>query len=171
MKRIKFMILMLLLTVFILGCVKPFIPPTLEDADQFLKNNRHDIDVAVNYLKSIDTEDNSVYIKGITISYEFEDHIVSDEEIKRSLQHLWNAGCELICIQKEKNTISFEIWSRTMGDVSCGISCTIDGQGYPRAEFQTVCTPISDGWFYYYADYEEYRTQDKSSCSALEQKI
>lgn len=143
------------------GCFKPFTPPSPEDADAFLKNYQSDIDAVVNYLESIDTEDDSLYLNrryGTMVSYEFQDHDILSADVRASIQRLWSAGCEIISMQKDNNTVRFEIWSRTMGDVGCGISRTLDGQGFPKVQFQTKCEPISDGWFYYYTDYEEYRS-------------
>lgn len=161
MKKHALLLLILIITANMTGCAKPYYPPTQEDADSFLKDNRDDIDVIVNYLQSIETEGDSAFFNfGIakdTVFYEFEDHDILSEGVKTCLHHLRSNGCEHISMHKDDNTIYFEIWHRTMGDVGCGIACTLDGQGFPKVQFQTECKPISDGWFYYYTDYEAYR--------------
>ena len=158
MKKLLFI---LLIAVFLTGCMKSYNPPSSEDADIFLKDNRDDIDVIVDYLQSIETENDSVFfnfsITKETVFYDFEDHDILSDDVKTSLRYLKSNGCEVISMHKDDNTIYFEIWHRTMGDVGCGIACTLDGQGFPKVQFQTECKPISDGWFYYYTDYEAYR--------------
>lgn len=154
MKKLFLLVIVVLLS----GCTKSFNPPSAEDADLFLKINRDDIDTIVQYLHVIETDDDSVFIDGTDYAfYEFEDHKILSDEVKASLRHLKSNGCEDISMQKDDNTICFEIWSRTMGNVGCGIACTLDGHGFPKVQFQTACKPISDGWFYYYTDYEAYR--------------
>lgn len=158
MKKLFFI---LLIVAFMTGCMKSFNPPSIEDTDSFLKDNRDDIDVIVDYLQSIETEDDSVFfnfsITKDTVFYDFEDHDILSDDVKTSLRHLKSNGCEVISMHKDDNTIYFEIWHRTMGDVGCGIARTLDGQGFPKVQFQTECKPISDGWFYYNTDYEAYR--------------
>ncbi len=157
MKRINLLLVMLMLAAFLSGCAEFSDPPLLEDADLFLKNNQHDLDVVVNFLKTIDADHAFISRYETTVFYEFEDHEIISDEVRTSLRNLWSAGCLTISINHSNNTVFFEIWKRTIGDVSGGVSCTLDGHGYPKAEFQTECTPISNGWFYYLADYEEYR--------------
>lgn len=161
MKKRALLLLILILTTFMVGCTRSYYPPSSEDADLFLKNNRNDIDVIVNYLQTIETEDDSAFFNfGITkdtVFYELEDHDIPSDDVKTSLRHLKSNGCVDISMHKDDNTIYFEIWHRTMGDVGCGIARTLDGQGFPKVQFQTECKPISDGWFYYYTDYEAYR--------------
>ena len=154
-KLYRFLLLFLLFDCCVIGCTRFLTPPTSEEADKFLKNNWHDIDAVVNYLRTIDAE--YAFVVGTTISYEFTDHEIIQEDVKTCLQRLWRAGCKLISIQNGDNTIYFEIWNRIYGDVGCGIACTINGQGFPKVEMQTECKLISFGWFYYLADYEEYR--------------
>ncbi len=154
-KLAKFLLLLLLFDCFLIGCTRFFTPPTAEEADAFLKSNWHDIDTAVNYLKAIDTD--IAFVVGTTVKYEFKDHEIVQEDVKTCFQHLWNAGCELISYDVGDNTISFEIWNTTFGNVGCGIACTINGKGFPKAEMQTECKLISYGWYYFVADYEEYR--------------
>ena len=153
---------MLLIAVLISGCANSYNPPSPEDADSFLKSNRNDIDVIVNYIQAIKTEGNSVFIdKTDAVFYEFKDHDILSDDVKTSLRRLRSNGCECLALLKDDNTIYFEIWSRTVDGVGCGIARTLDEQGFPKVQFQTECKPISDGWFYYYTDYEAYRIDSK----------
>lgn len=162
----KQLLLLMLMLVFILpGCTHYYDPPTPEDADTFLKNNLHDIEVIVDYLKALDTDHAYIGRNQSTVFFEFEHHDIIQEDVRDSLGQLWSNGCESITIRRRDNTVYFEIWGRTRGNVSCGIACTLDGQGLPKAELQTECTPISNGWFYYFADYEEYRIRRQNEQS------
>lgn len=156
MKKWLNLLLPLALVFFASGC-KYFDPPKPETVATFLENNQHDLDAVVDYLKNLDTDHAYIHKYAETVFYEFEYHEIVSDEIKICLQHLWEAGCDDITIENRDNTVYFELWSRTRGGVSCGISCTLNGHGLPKAEYQTECTPISNGWFYYLSDYEEHR--------------
>lgn len=155
MKPIKeiVMTVLLLLALLLSGCSLRSDGPTAEDAKAFLSGYREEIDLVVDYLKELGND--SVLIHKGKAFYEFEWHDISSENIIASLHRLGAAGCR--SIYNDDNTISFEIWRRTRGDVDCGIACTTDRQGAPKTQYQTRCEEIGDGWFYYYDDYEEYR--------------
>ena len=142
------------------GCSFRYEPLSSEEAKAFLTRHWEDIDIIVDYLKELEYDSAFVEKDNEKIFYEFEWHDISLEEVNTSIHRLWIDGCTGISKNdmQEINTISFKIWSRTMGSVDCGIACTIDGQGMPKTEFQTCCEEIGNGWFYYYDDYEEYRT-------------
>lgn len=152
MKRLGAIFLALLL--FLADCVNGFEPPSKDEATAFLMQHREDIDTIVDYLKEL--EFSYAYIeddKGVF--YELGWHDIPSNEVNTSVHRLRLSKCTNI--NKKANTISFEIWSRTMGGVDCGIACTIDGQGTPKTLFQINCVELCDGWFYYFDDYEEYR--------------
>lgn len=151
------LVLLMMASNCVAKCTRYYDPPTPEDADEFFKNNQQAIDIVVDYLRSIDAESAHIDRSSTTVWYAFEHHDITETDVIDGLRRLWKAGCEAISISYGRNTISFEIWYRTRGDIGCGIACTIDGRGYPKAELQTECTPISDGWFHYVADYEKYR--------------
>ena len=135
-------------------CLYGFEPLSKDEAAAFLIQHRDDIDTIVDYLKELESPD--AYIddnKGVF--YELSWHDIPSNEVNASVHRLQLSGCT--DINKEANTISFMIWSRTIGSVDCGIACTINGQGTPKTLFQVYCEGLGDGWFYYYNDYEEYR--------------
>lgn len=156
-KKKSLLAVFLSMALLLVGCSFRYDPPSVEEANVFLAQHQEDINIIVDYLKELDYDSAFVDKDNGEIFYEFEYHKIESKDVKTGIRHLWSSGCEHISIQKEDNTIYFEIWSRTMGDVDCGISCTIDGNGYPKVQFQTECEPIFEGWFYYFADYEEYR--------------
>ena len=130
--------------------------PSVESLSELLRENKADFETVANYLicldgdAFIDKNDGTVFVN---FSYQQ----VSPADVANSVSRLFTLGCKSISTLYANNTISFEFWNRTRGDVSCGIACTISGDGTPEAEFQTERTEICDGWFYYYADYEQYR--------------
>lgn len=154
-----YFIIIFAMILILTGCSFRNAPPSIEEAGAFLEQNRKDIDTVVDYLKGL--EFNSVFIdkRDGTIFYNFEHHAIFSE-IETGVRNLWDAGCTHISkdAAQEINTISIEIWYRTIGDEDCGIACTIDGQGTPKTAFQIYCELIDDGWYYFHDDYEEYRS-------------
>lgn len=154
------LILLLAFALLLSGCtVDRSDPPSTEDAKAFLEHHKDDIDIIVEYLRGLKADLASISNANGTIFYEFENHDIESKNVKMSIRHLWSAGCKSICKNDRRgnNSISIEIWCRTIGDVDCGIACTIDGQGTPKTEFQIECEKIAEDWFYYFDDYEEYR--------------
>ena len=128
--------------------------PSEEDAAAFLMQHREDIDTIVDYLKELEFSDAFIEDEK-EIFYDLGWHDIPSNGVNTSVYRLRLSGCTKI--NKKANTISFQIWSRAIGSVDCGIACIIDGQGTPKTEFQIYCEELGDGWFYYYDDYEEYR--------------
>lgn len=150
--------LLIALFAFILllsGCA--FNPPSAEDAKVFLTQNQSEIDVIVEYLRGLNADSVLISNASGTIFYDFEDHEIESNGVQASIRHLWGAGCKSIYKSDRNNAISFEIWYQSVGGEDCGIACTIDGQGVPKTEYQIRCELITDNWFYYFDDYEEYR--------------
>lgn len=141
------------------SCSLRYTAPSAEDAKKFLDRNRDSIEIIVDYLAELESDLAFIDKDDETIFYDFERHEIPSEEVKTCIDRLWRSGCIHISKQnvQETDTISFEIWHRTMGDADCGIACTISGQGKPYTEFQISCESIDETWFYYYDNYEEYR--------------
>lgn len=159
MKNLASIILILSFILILLGCNEFSQQPSPQDAEVFLNNNRQDMDTIASFLINIETEDNLVFIDKdkTTVYFEFKQNDILSKDAKEALKRLRHKGCESIELNKRDNTISFMIWSRTMGSVDCNIARTLDGEGLPVVQFQTECRPISDGWYYCFADYEAYR--------------
>lgn len=144
----------ILLSLLFIDCFQGFEPPSKEEATAFLMQHREDIDTVVEYLSEL--EFSYAYIEDDErVFYDLGWHIIPSNNVNTSVHRLQLSGCTKI--NKKANTISFQIWSRTMGSVDCGIACTIGGQGTPKTEFQIYCEDLGNGWFYYIDDYEEYR--------------
>ena len=158
-RKIMLLSTMIVIVLLLSGCIVDRDPPSAEDAKEFLAQHQDDIDVVVKWLRDLEYDYACIKNARGIIFYEFDDHPIRQEDVKTSVRNLWSSGCKFICKDDEQgtNTISFEIWYRTVGDQDCGIACTIDGQGTPKTEFQIKCERITEDWFYYYDDYEEYR--------------
>ena len=156
----RILIVLLAIALLLPGCSLRYDPPSAAAARKFLTQNREDIYVIVDFLKELDQDFTFIDDDEGTIFYEFDHHEIPSAEVKASIRRLWQNGCVNITKNdlQDVNTINFEIWYRTIGDVDCGIACTIDGEGTPKTEFQIMHEEIGDGWFYYFDDYEEYRT-------------
>ena len=155
-RKKQLMIALLVLVALLSGCRFLINPPSSAEVREFLRRNQNDIDVIVSYLKTLETD--SAYINNDEgVFYEFEIHNNIPEEVKDSIRKISNQGCSTIGKNKS-NTVFFEIWYTNFGDADCGFACTIDGQGTPKTEFQIYCEELGNGWFYFYDDYEEYRS-------------
>ncbi|MBQ2641081.1 MAG: hypothetical protein IJG15_03690 [Lachnospiraceae bacterium] len=114
----------ILISLLFTNCFQGFEPPSKEEATAFLMQHREDINTIVDYLSEL--EFSYAYIdddKGVF--YDLGWHSIPSNEVNTSVHRLRLSGCTNI--DKEANTISFQIWSRTMGSVDCGIACIIDG--------------------------------------------
>ena len=157
-------IIICIMMVLLSTCVLLNDPPSPAEARKFLDRNRQDIETVVEYLMSLECDEATIS-KPLNrdpgkVFYEFELHDISSKEVVASIKRLWRAGCTIARKdnQGENNTISFMIWSRTRGQIECGIAMTINGHGIPKTVFQTKYEEIGDGWFYYFDDFEEYRS-------------
>ena len=144
---------------FFSGCSNKH--PSDTEISSILLDNREDFKTIVRYLRSLNYD--YLYIdsdNGLSY-YELSFHKINSDNVQISIHNLWNNGCESVrmCREEEmgKNTIWFQFWNGT-GDRFCGLSCTVDGSGEPNVWFQIESKEIEPGWFYYYADYELFRT-------------
>ena len=95
------------------------------------------------------------------ILIDFNEQIINDSLVLESLHHLWKAGCFSIYMNRANNSICFELWKTGMvGDADAGLLYAIeyDEKKLPTTQYLTELQPLqADSWYYYIADYEEYR--------------
>ncbi len=161
---IRLTALFLLLTipvVFLCGCRDFAEPMTADEVLGFLEENRADAELVRDYLRDLPCEDAFISNSDGFIFYEFASHEIRSEEVKAAVRRLWRKGCEEVSMGREektgRNTISFQLWHRTIGSLDGGLACTVDGTGVPHVQFQTAYEDFGNGWFWYYADYETWR--------------
>lgn len=163
-KTIRLAALAPAMLLFLSGCSLRFDPPSPAEAREFLDRHREDIDLVTAYLLELDADyafiSKSLLKNPGKVFYAFETHDISSKEVVAAVRRLWRAGCTVMKKddQNDNHTLSFMLWSRTMGSVDCGIAFVIGGEGTPKTAFQTMHEEIGDGWFYYYDDYEAYRS-------------
>ena len=158
-KRFLVSVAALTLCIVLSGCIAK--RPTISKISSSLSDNREHYEILVEYLKELQYDYASISSDDGTVFYDFSDHEIESKLVRNSIHSLWKNGCEFICkdATNGNNTIWFQLWHQTKGGLDCGLACTIDGTGNPNAVFQTECEQIDTGWYYYYSDYEEYRTE------------
>ena len=162
-RKKRLIAILLSVALLLSGCSFPWPKPLpAEKVKEFLTRHREDIDIVVDYLKELEYDSAFAardWGEPEKIFYEFEWHDISSEKVRTSIRNLWRAGCTHISKEKDRgNTIYLTLWNRIKESANCGIACTIDGEGYPKTEFQISCEEIEEGWFYYYCNYEFYRS-------------
>lgn len=95
------------------------------------------------------------------IIIDFNDQKINDSSVLESLHHLWKTGCFSIYMNRANNSICFELWrTGIVGDADAGLLYAIetDEKTLPTTQYLTELRPLQvDSWYYYIADYEEYR--------------
>lgn len=165
------LLLLLCMAMLLTGChisVFAYDPPTVEDAEDWLEDNQKEILTIVNYLTGKTADD--IYIDGpdVKVFSDFDHVELDDPEVKKCVERLWKHGCMSITKGTDNNSISFEIWSRSIGEAQAGIALSMDGENLPDENYCTELHALSeDGWFYYVADYELWRVQQQNGAGAL----
>ena len=156
MKKLIAVIVILVLSLIPSSCFKS--PPSAEDIEAFMKENRNDILLVNEYLLEIEGRHAIIWDNKGTILIDLCDQQIENDAVKKALRFLWQSRCYRIVKYDEDNAIAYHIWSRTMGGVSCGFVYAIDHTRSPKVQYLTKLIPLSeDGWYYYLADYEEWR--------------
>ena len=85
------------------------------------------------------------------------DKEIEDEAVIKSLNRIFGKRGYRV-IGKNDNTIFFQEWAFL--EKNRGIAYSINGEDKPVVEFLIKLEALSeDGWFYYEANYEEFRNQ------------
>lgn len=157
-KRFLVIFAFIALCVNLIGCNTE--RPTISYMSSSLSDNREHYEILVKYLKELESDYVFIRSDDGLVFYNSSDHEIESDIVRSSIHSLWESGCEFICkdATNGNNTIWFQIWHRTRGALDCGLACTIDGTGNPSVEFQTELEEIDAGWYYYFSDYEKYRT-------------
>ena len=150
------LVALFVLMLVILACRQ--IPLSPDKAMDYLQDNREDIDRITEYFIAegqpcafINEANGKIFLE-----YDFEWHEITDESVNQSVRRLWDRGCENIMI--DRSTVSFQLWHRF--DDECGIAIPVDQNTLPTVQYLTDREALTDGWYYYRADYEKWRTQN-----------
>ena len=136
-------------------------PPSIDQIEKLYLKNESDFRSVSDFLTGLPSD--SVYIgddSGI-IHADLTDQQIADPLIVDSLRRLWKAGCSSIYMNRSCNAITFVLWkTELVGDAEAGVLYAIDADEgkAPAAQYLTELQPMTGAWYYYIADYEEWRT-------------
>ena len=150
MKKLAAVIIVLVLTLIPESCLRQ--PPNVEEVESFMNKNWESIVLVNNYLLKLG---NKNYIALFNHSLQIED---KEEDVIIAIRSLERGGCYAVSKSVEDNSIHYEMWRRTIGEVDCGFVYAIDHTRPPEIQYQTKLVPLSiEGWYYYVASYVEWR--------------
>lgn len=136
--------------------------PDRDKMGKYLERDKADFAIIIEYFVNSDYSyiniDKSDLKKGVMFTgANTRDEEIEDEAVIKSLNRLLGKRGYRV-IGRNDNTIFFQKWAFLEKD--CGIAYSINGEDKPIVEFLIKLEELSeDGWYYYEADYEEYRNQ------------
>lgn len=163
-KSINWILMVTLVIFFVVGIVwittSALIPPDKEKMEKCFQQDKDDLTVIANYFISLDYSyvsvdkssiENGVMFTGASTRYQKIDDKTALESLNRILSNR-----KYIVVGKSNNTVFFEKWRFLEKDR--GIAVSVNKEDSPLVEFLIKSEPLSEiGWYYYEADYEEYR--------------
>lgn len=164
---------MILLHILLLlsGCSGRNTPPTGQEVTVWFQNNEEDLNTVRDYLATLDFDSMDIkdskmivgytYIIGYTYISESQLNKtrlpIREDAVLLALRSLRKAGCKNIYYSR--NTLQYCIWHGT-SSIDCGVAYRADGQ-MPDIAYLTQCEPLEvDGWYWYVADFEEWRVRN-----------
>ena len=134
--------------------------PDKEKTEKCFQKDKDNLSIVADYLSSLDysyisiDKDNikdGVMFTGADTRYQD----IDDKVVVEALRVLLNDR-DYIVVGKNEETVFFEKWRFLEKDR--GIAVTVDTEDAPEVEFIVRYEALSEtGWYYYEADYEEYR--------------
>lgn len=163
-KIIKWILIVALLLAVVVGIVwfsiSSLVPPDKAKMQKCFQRDQKDLSIVVNYLSNLDYAfvsidksniEDEVMFTGANTSYQK----IEDTAVLKSLNRLLKTK-KYIRVGKNDNTVYFEKWRFIEKDR--GIAVPVNKENQPVVEFLIKSEPLSEiGWYYYEADYEEYR--------------
>lgn len=138
------------------GCMLRSTPPDVTQIEEQFSANYEDIKTVSDFLinsgfKSIQISSSNGEMLG-----NHEEHAITDKSVIGALENLENIY-KSISISKYNTTIEFVLWTR-FRDVGCGVAYSSIENILPGVDYCTELVPLSEpGWYYYVADYNEWR--------------
>ncbi|MBQ6701932.1 MAG: hypothetical protein IJN17_03155 [Clostridia bacterium] len=137
-----------------------FVQPNKEKTEKFLQQDKEDLFVIFDYLSNSEylniTIDRDHLEKGIMFA-DMEEQKIEDKTVIKALENLLD-GRKYVSVGKSENTVFFEKWR--FGERARGIAVPVNKNLKPVVEFLVNYELLSkEGWYYYEADYGEYRLQ------------
>lgn len=145
-------------------------PPSFHQIESLYLQNKSDFSTVSTYLVNIQAEWALIETDTGKIIIDFNDQKISDSLVLESLHHLWKTGCFSIYMNRADNSICFELWrTGIVGDADAGLlyAIEIDEKKLPTTQYLTELQPLqTTAWYYYVADYEEWRNHRQTTCDA-----
>lgn len=165
-KKTKWIINTTLITValvtIILFLTASLAPPDKDKMENYLQRDRKDLITVADYFSKLEYNlinvdrsnvENGIIFTGAKTGYQK----IDDTEVLYSLRKLLT-NRNYVMIGKDNNTVFFKKWNYFEKDR--GVAFSINKETVPSVEFLVKYEPLSeDGWYYYEADYEEYRNR------------
>ena len=165
-KSINWILIVALSIAFVVGIVwittSSLIPPDKEKMEKYFQQDKDNLSVITDYLSNLDYSyvsidkssiENGVMFTGANTHYQK----IDDKTVLESLNRIFN-NRKYIVVGKSNNTVFFQKWSFLEKDR--GIAVSVNKEEPPLVEFLIKSEPLSKiGWYYYEADYEEYRNR------------
>ena len=134
-------------------------PPNMDKMEKYFNKDKADIVLVTDYFIESGYSEISInklnYKKGFMFTSANRMAEIEDEAVAKVIERLYKKRGYKV-IGRYGNTIFFEKWAFLERDR--GIAYSINGEDKPVLEFLVKLEPLSeDGWYYYEADYEEYR--------------
>lgn len=159
----------ILAIVFIVGIVGStcfvilsFLPPDKGRMAQYFERDKNELLLAAEYYENSDYSyiyiDKSRLEKDMMFTGPYtRDQEIEDKTVMKALNDLFkNRGYHVV--GRDGNTVFFQKYSALGRDR--GIAYSINGEDDPAVEFVVRLDKLEDdGWFYYEANYEEFRNQ------------
>ena len=130
--------------------------------EKYFQQDKDNLSVIVDYLSNLEyayvsidkfSVENRVMFTGANTRYQE----IDNKTVLESLKKLLNNG-KYNVVGKNGNTVFFQKWSFLEKDR--GIAVSVNKEDLPLVEFLINSEHLSEiGWYYYEADYEEYRNR------------
>lgn len=142
--------------------IKSSAPEEKSDIEAYFVQNRNEIDTITNYF--INSEYSDIRVKKnvqkdgyMDVGYNKK---IDDSAVADAITLLFKNG-GFYNIGKVGNTIFFQKWG--MFEKEYGLAYSIGGEETPTLLYLTKLEPLSeyDGWYYFEADYNEWRVQNQ----------
>lgn len=160
MKRRIFCALLSCVLLFLcVGCRST--PPTVEAVEQRFNKNYDDLITIVSFMINSGYEKIQIRDCSGTMYANLKWVDIAESSVNAAVKNI--LGTNLYKgIYKRGDTIRVLQWSSSQ-DISCGIAYTINGIDLPEIQYMTEIAPLAkDGWYYYVADYNEWRLKQTS---------
>lgn len=148
-------ILLILVSISLLsGCSFYNSPPSVGTVNEWFEDSKEMILFVADRLIEYDGTLVGINKKGEIYYQNGSYDLNKDEEFTEALKSLRSSGCSFI--HKRRKTVQIFMWEG-ISDISCGVAFAADGEELD-IQYLTYFEPLEiDGWYYYIADYEEWR--------------